>query len=62
MRNAHSRTWNMPGKLKNVENEKHTLQDLDYGEKPEKHGKCETHTIGPGIWQVTLKNVKYDKY
>ena len=51
MRNVHSRTWNMPGKLKNVENEKHTLQDLDCGEKPEKHGKCETHTIGPGIWQ-----------
>ena len=51
MRNVHSRTWNMAGKLKNVEYEKHTLQDLGCGEKPEKRGKCETHTVGPGIWR-----------
>ena len=25
--------------LKNVENEKHTLQDLGYGKKTNKHGK-----------------------
>jgi hypothetical protein len=25
--------------LKNVKKEKYTLYDLDYGEKPEKHGK-----------------------
>ena len=36
--------------LKNVQNEKHTHQDLDYGEKTEKHGKCDTQTVGPGIW------------
>ena len=29
---------------KNVQNEKHTLQDLDCGEKTEKRGKCHTHT------------------
>jgi hypothetical protein len=28
MRNAHCRTWNMARKLKNMENEKHTLEDL----------------------------------
>ena len=51
MRNVHSRTWNMARKLKNVENEKHTLQDLDCGEKIGKGGKCESHTVGPGIWR-----------
>ena len=38
-------------KLKNEENEKHTLQDLDCGEKIGKGGKCESHTVGPGIWR-----------
>ena len=34
MRNAHCRTWNMARKLKNKENETHTL-GYGYGEKPE---------------------------
>ena len=50
-REKHYLVWNMAGKLKNVEYEKHTLQDLGCGEKPEKRGKCETHTVGPGIWR-----------
>ena len=29
MRNAHCRTWNMAGKLKNKESETHKLQDMD---------------------------------
>jgi hypothetical protein len=33
MRNAHCRTWSMLRKLKFMENEKHTLQDVKYGEK-----------------------------
>ena len=33
MTNAHCKTWNMARKLKNLENEKGTLQDLEYGEK-----------------------------
>ena len=41
----------MARKLKNLENEKNTLQDLDCGEKTEKGGICETHTVGPGIWR-----------
>ena len=31
--------------LKNVENEKYTLQDLEYGDKTEKRGKQETNTV-----------------
>ena len=38
------------------------MQDLDCGEKTEKRGKCDTHTVGPGIWQETVKNMKYEKY
>ena len=33
MRNAHCRTWNMARKLKNVENEKYKMQELEYNEK-----------------------------
>ena len=44
--------------LKNIENEKCTLQDLEYGEKSENYGKCETHTVGREIFQETLKKVK----
>ena len=44
--------------MKNVKNEKCTLQDLEYGKKTEKRGKRETHMIGYGIWQETLKYVE----
>ena len=30
---------------------RNTLQDLDCGEKTEKYGKCDIHTVGPGIWR-----------
>ena len=33
MRNAHCRTWNMVRKLKITENEKYTVEDVNYGEK-----------------------------
>jgi hypothetical protein len=35
---------------------------LEYGEKTEKHGKKETHTVRHEIWQETHKNVKNKKY
>jgi hypothetical protein len=35
-RNVHSRTWNMARKLKIMENEKHTLDDLKNYEVTEK--------------------------
>ena len=34
MRNAHCKTWNVVKKLKIMENEKHTLQDMKYVMKP----------------------------
>ena len=48
--------------MKNVENEKCTLYDLEYGEKKsEKRGKWEMDTLGPGkCWEI-LKNVKWEK-
>jgi len=38
-----------------VENEKYTLQNLDYGEKNEKRGKWDTNTVRPGIWRKKKK-------
>ena len=32
------------------ENEKCTLQDLEFGEKTENHGKCDIHPLGHEIW------------
>ena len=34
---------------------------MDYGKKNEKRGKRKTHTIGPVIWRVKLKNVENEK-
>ena len=42
MGNIHRMDWIMVRKLKNMENE--------------------THTVGPGIWPESVKNVKYEKY
>jgi hypothetical protein len=39
MRYTHCRTWIKLRKLTNEENETHTLEDLEYGEKTEKRGK-----------------------
>ena len=44
--------------LKILENEKCTLQKLEYGEKTEKCGKEKTHTAGRIIWLETLKSEK----
>ena len=43
------------------ENEKCTLQELKYDEKPEKHGKLDTNSVGPGVRQETLKKVEKEK-
>ena len=53
MRNAHCRTWNMARKLKIMENEKHTLEDLKNDEITKKREKLEIHTVGRGVWQKT---------
>jgi hypothetical protein len=39
MRNVHYRTWNMARKLKIIENEKHTLEDLKNDKINEKREK-----------------------
>ena len=52
----------MARKLKNVENDIHTLQDLEYGETSEKHGNWDTLTLRPRIWRETLKNVQNEKH
>ena len=44
--------------LKYVENEKRKLQDLDCGEKTEKHGKLDKQAIGSGIWRENGKHGK----
>ena len=62
MSNAQCRTWRMARKLKIMENHKHTLQDLKYGKNSVKRDKWEMQTVGPGIWQETVKNVKNEKY
>ena len=36
--------------LKNLKNEKCTLQELEYGKKTDKEEKCEKYLVGPGIW------------
>ena len=35
--------------LKNVKNDKYTLQELAYGKKTNKRGKRDKHTLGPVI-------------
>ena len=47
--NVHCRTWNMPRKMKIMENEKHPLDELKNDEITEKREKREMHTVGPGI-------------
>ena len=51
----------MARKRKKVENEKKTLYDLQYGEKTEKRGKLEMHTVGLGIWLETIKIIENEK-
>jgi hypothetical protein len=44
-----------------VKNEKCTLKDLEYEEKREKREKLDTNSVGPGVWQETLKKVVIEK-
>ena len=48
----------MARKLKNVENETHTLQDLEYVKKTDQLRNGENQLVGPRIWQETLKIVE----
>ena len=44
--------------LKNMENGKCTMWNLQYGEETENHAKWEMHSVGCKICRETLKNVK----
>ena len=48
--------WNMWRKLKNMENEKHKLQDLEYGEK---HWKMRNSNFR--TWNMARNNEKIGK-
>ena len=58
MRNAHCRTWSLARKLKIMENEKHTLQDLEYGENQLKNVKNVKYTSRTWVVATKLKNVE----
>ena len=45
-----------------MENEKCTLQDLEYGENTEICGILKVYTVGPGIWRETLKTMENEKF
>ena len=57
-RNSHGRTQKMVRNNGNVENEKHTLQDPEYGKKPEKRGKGDKHCM---IWNMARNSEKRGK-
>ena len=62
MRNAHCRTWNMARKLKIMENERHTLQDMKYGKKHSKTWKMSNaHDITWNMVRI-LKIMENDKH
>ena len=48
----------MKKSIKNVKNEKCTLQDLEYGEKTENHRKWVIPTLVREIWRGKLKKVE----
>ena len=48
--------------LKNMKNEKCTMQDREYGRKTDQKEKSETHIVGHGIWRETLKNMQNEKH
>jgi hypothetical protein len=58
VRNILLTTWKMMKSLKNLQNGTCTLQELEYGEKTENHGKWQIHTLGLEIWQGKLKKVE----
>ena len=57
MRNAHSVIWNMAKTLKNMENEKHTLSNLDYRVKQLKRFKMRNaHSL---TWNMAKNTEKH---
>ena len=59
MRNEHRRNWNMARKLKIMENEKHTRQVLEYGQKRPKTWK--TRNAHCRTWNIVRNSQKCGK-
>ena len=57
-RNVYCRTWNMARKVKNMEKEKHLLENLKNDKITKIREKWEMHTEGPGIWRENWKSRK----
>ena len=55
MRISHCRTWSMARKPKIMENEKHTLYDMKYGENHTKMFKIKNAHVGTVIWRENRK-------
>ena len=53
MRNAHCKAWNMSRKLKIMENQKYTIQDVKHARKTEKGGKC--RNVHCRTWNMARK-------
>ena len=62
MRNKHCRIWIMATKQKSVENEKQTLQDLEYGEKQSKTWKMRHAHSRTWSMARKLKNMENEKH
>ena len=60
MHNLWSEIWQKT--LKNMENEKCKLLDLEDGENTEICGILKVYTVGPGIWRETLKTMENEKF
>ena len=58
MRISHCRTWSMARKPKIMENEKHTLYDMKYGENHTKMFKIKNAHVGTVIWRENRKTQK----
>ena len=58
MRHKHGLPWNMVRKLKNGENERQTLYDLEYGEKSDKEKTENSHGR---TWNMTRSSEKREK-
>ena len=61
IRNTKYRTWITGRKLKNLEKEIETVENMYYGEKTEKRGKWDTNIGWHGFWREKWKNMKNEK-
>ena len=61
MKNSHSRSWNMARNIEMWKMRNTHCRTLNMSMN-QKRGKGDTHVVGHGIWQETLKNVDNEKW